>query len=499
MSVIFEDKNRLVMPRCLEYLTACSLGLLRIIRKKEEVPITDVKGSNARKDWLDNPTIPTAVDLVAEALIVKDFEFREAIEAAKYILDRADSSSILIRQLANHFLEQPRPRWAEPSNILLVDVVDARRKYISRLKKSVRIHPVNPITWSDLAICYAALSQIDKARMAMNVALGLTNNNRFILRAASRCFTHMGEPDRAVAVLRRSGLCEFDPWIASADIAISEGFGLKSKCISKSKYMIDDDNLTHFARSELTSGMATLELKSGSAKRAKKLMYKALSDPTENALAQVEWLSNQINEDIPEINELGCSVPASFEAQALYLFYNKRFKESLEASKLWGTYLYLSSRPVIQSSYIAGLQMNDDTEAIRILENCTPAQKDDPVVMNNYAFSLARSGDIERAVEIIKKAKSYPLSEQQKFVITATEGLIAFRSDNIEKGRSLYSMAVKGFEKINDLRAAATATYFWAVEEKRVRAQAATLIVEEAKKRISRFNVFELEDLVKKL
>jgi len=43
------------------------------------------------------------------------------------------------------------------------------------------------------------------------------------------------------------------------------------------------------------------------------------------------------------------------------------------------------------------------------------------------------------------------------------------------------------------------ATYFRAVEEKRINAQTATSIVEEAKKRISRSNVFELEDLVKKL
>ena len=496
MSVIFEDKNRLVMPRYLEYLTACSLGLLRIIRKKEEVPITDMKDSNAKKDWLDNPTIPTAVDLVAEALIVKDFEFKEAIEAAKHILDRAVSSSILIRQLANHFLEQPRSDWIEPS---CVPTVDARYEYISRLKKSVRMHPVNPIAWSDLALHYAALSQIDKAHTAMNVALGLTNNNRFILRAASRCFTHMGEPDRAVAVLRRSGLCEFDPWIASAEIAISEGFGLKSKYISKSKYMIVDDDLTHFARSELTSGMATIELNSGSLKRAKKLMHQALNDPTENALAQVEWLSNQINEDIPEIDKLGRNVPASYEAQTLYLFYNKKFKESLEASKMWSRYQYLSSRPIIQASHIAAAPMNDDTEAIRIFESCTQAQKNDPVVMNNYAFSLARSGNIERAVKIIKKAKSYPLSERQKFVISATEGLIAFRSDSVEKGRSLYSMAVNGFTKINDLRAAAMATYFQAVEEKRIKSQNAESKIREARRGIERYNIFELEDLAKKL
>ena len=263
--------------------------------------------------------------------------------------------------------------------------------------------------------------------------------------------------------------------------------------------MIDDDNLTHFARSELTSGMATIELNTGSLKRAKKLMHQALSDPTENALAQVEWLSNQIDEDIPAIDKLGRDVPASFEAQALYLFYNKRFKESLEASEMWSRYQYLSSRPVIHSSHIAATQQNDDTESIRILESCTPAQKDNPIVMNNYAFSLARIGKVDRAVEVLGRVNFDSLSERRKFIITATMGLIAFRSDNIEKGRSLYSKAVHGFERIDDLRAAAMATYFWAVEEKRMRTQIATSIVEEAKRRISHANVFELEDLVKKL
>ena len=95
--------------------------------------------------------------------------------------------------------------------------------------------------------------------------------------------------------------------------------------------------------------------------------------------------------------------------------------------------------------------------------------------------------------------QSYPLSERQKFVIAATEGLIVFRSNNIEKGRSLYSTAVRGFERINDFRAAAMATYFWAIEGKHIRAQIATSIDEDAKKRISRYNVFELEGLVKKL
>lgn len=496
MSVIFEDKARLVMPRYVEYWTACSIGLQRAIRRTREVTKNRVNDSDARREWLDEQTIPTAVDLVAEALIVKDYESEEAVKAAKYILDGTDASSILIRQLASHFLEEVVPYWTKPVNTL---TLEEHRGNIARLKKSVRIHPLNPIAWSDMALSYVAIEQKDKAIYAMNVALGLSNNNRFILRSASRCFSHLYEPDRAVAVLRKSGLCDYDPWITSAEIAISEGFKLKSKCISKSKYMIKDDSLTYFSRSELMSGMATLEFNAGSLKRTKRLMREAVIDPTENALAQVEWLSNQINEDISEIIKLKRDVPASYEAQALDLYYKKKFEESLEASKRWGRYIYLSSRPILQSSNVAAVQLDNDEEAIRIIENCSPAQKNNPGVMNNYTFSLARSGDTERAKEIIKNAKSFQLSERQKYVITATEGLIAFRSDNVERGRLLYSISVKGFERISDLRAAAMATYFWAVEEKRIKAQSAESVVEEARKRINRSKVFDFEDLVKKL
>jgi serine/threonine protein kinase len=79
------------------------------------------------------------------------------------------------------------------------------------------------------------------------------------------------------------------------------------------------------------------------------------------------------------------------------------------------------------------------------------------------------------------------------------DGLIAFRSDDIEKGRSLYSTAVHGFQRIDDLYAAAMAIYFWAVEEKRIKSQHAWSKIREANREIERHSVFDLEDLVKKL
>lgn len=496
MSVIYDDTNRQVVPRCVTYATACSLGLLRVNRKQEQVDKTEVTDSDARKEWIENPRIAAAVDLVGEALILKDFQSNDAIKAAKYILSKAPLSSLLIRQLANHFLEAPASVWMEANQ---VREADADREDIARLKKSVRNYPENPLAWSDLSLSYATLGQTEKSKMAMRVATNLARNNRFILRSASRCFMHLGEPDRAVAILNKSGLCALDPWIASAEIAISEGAGLKSKCIGKARHLIDNNNLTPFSRSELALSIGTIEMKSGSVRRAKKNIRQALIDPTENALAQTEWAASTFKVDFNDLIRLRNTVPASYEATAVHSFYGKEFAESLKASEKWGRFQSLSSRPVILSTFLSSCMLNDDLGAINIYNNSLPAQRASPLAINNYAFALARIGRTDDARKALNTALRYEPSREEKLVITATFGLIRFREGYVEEGRKFYTDAGRGFELIKDFRSAAIATYYWAVEEKGINSQNAESKIKEAKREIERHNVFEFIDLAKKL
>lgn len=495
MSGIFDDTNRQAMPRCIDYSTACSLGLQRIIRKQEKAHETELN-PRTRQEWQNAPNLDTAIDLVTEALIVKKFKSDEVIKAAHHILKEAPTSSRLIRELANHFLEQPSSDKIELSPVTQIDI---EYKRIARLKKRVRLYLANPIAWSDLALSYATLGQVEKARKAMEVALSLGRNNRFILRSAARCFVHMDEPDRAVTILNRSRLCPFDPWIVSAEIAISESTDLKSKSISKARHLVEDENLTHFSRSELAVSMGTIEIKNGSARRAKKLMHQALQDPTENALAQAEWMATQLGTAIDNIVQLRDQVPASYEAQARHFYYNKKFGDSLRASEMWGWFQPLSSRPIIFSSFLASVFLNDDAEALRILDSASPAQRNDSLLINNYAFCLTRSGNVAAAMQALRKVKFSTLSEREKLTFTATQGLICFRMDNVEQGRKLYSMAVRGFEQIKDPPSAAIAAYYWAIEEKRIGSPHATLRVEDAKSRINRFSVLGLDQLAKRL
>lgn len=495
MSVIYEDNNRQAVPRCLPYETACSLGLLRVNRKIDQLYKPDVNNSSAMREWIEDRRLATAVDLVAEALIIRDFESSEAIAAAKLILSKAPSSSTLVRQLAGHFLETTTSRWSDPSNLSDVKAV---RRYIARLKESVRNYLYNPIAWSNLSLGYATVGQNEKSKMMMNVAVNLGKNNRYILRSAARCFMHLGEPDRGLAMLNKSGLCAIDPWIASAEIAISQSSGLKSKCIGKAKDLVRDENLTPFSRSELGAGLGTMEIKSGAIGQGKKVMRVALVEPTENALAQVEWVGSYFKVNFDDFFKLRGEVPATYEASAVHLYFDKKFKESLKASNRWGRFQAMSPHPVVLSTFISSSLLDDDLGAIKILDNAFPSQTNNPLAINNYAFALARIGRTEEARNRLRQGIS-DASREEMLTITATNGLICFREGDVEGGRILYDSAVKGFEVLENYQSAAVATYFWAAEEKRVKSPGAEAKIKEAKKRIGQQNVFEFEDLVKQL
>ena len=496
MSATFNNTIRQAIPRCLNYSTICALGLLRAAREHEIKSKPEFQISNVISKWQKNPNIYTAVDLLAEALILKDFKSEDARRAANYLRNQSKTTNPIIRELAGHFLEQPSINIA-----LLLDISEPQNRYtnIANLKKSVRFYHRNSIAWCDMAINYATLGQMDKARSAIEVALNLAPNNRFILRSASRCFLYFKEYDRAVHLLSRSPLYNVDPWITSAGIAIAESADIPTKSINKAKALVEDDNLTQFSRSELAVSIGTKEMKNGAEKRAKTYIHQAIIDPTENALAQAEWMSSQLDTDIINFSKLGSKVPASYEAIARHLFYKEDFKNSLDSARQWCSYEPLSSIPFIFSSYITSVCFDDELESLRILKSALPLHKTDPDFMNNYICSLAQTGDLEAAIENFMNLDLRNLTDHQIFVLTATQGLLCFRTDNAEKGRELYLEAIRGFERIKQHQSAAVAAYYWAAEEKRILSPYKDERIKDAKSRVKRFEVFELTKRINKL
>ena len=70
MSAVFYEESRQAVPRCLSYSTACSLGLIRYNQKQSKPKEIDLRDTDVEKEWKEYYSIPTAVDLVAEALII---------------------------------------------------------------------------------------------------------------------------------------------------------------------------------------------------------------------------------------------------------------------------------------------------------------------------------------------------------------------------------------------------------------------------------------------
>ena len=269
MSLTFNDANRQPIPRCLDYATACAVGLQKINFQKNraETPrrTTDIYHSK----WLDSKNINNALDLVSESIILKEYDSPDAKEAAQFILDNAKSFYPINIELAEHFLES-QPLSTKTGE--LISPVDTTHERIANLKASVRFNPFNPLAWSDLALGYATLGQIYQAKKAMIVALDLGRPNRFILRSAASLFVHNKEPDRALYILNKSGLSRTDPWITSAEISISEAFDIKSEIISIGKKLVNNDNFSPYTRSELASCLGTIELKNGSTRKAKSMI-----------------------------------------------------------------------------------------------------------------------------------------------------------------------------------------------------------------------------------
>ena len=75
---------------------------------------------------------------------------------------------------------------------------------------------------------------------------------------------------------------------------------------------------------------------------------------------------------------------------------------------------------------------------------CTDKKlKQQQLLINDYAYTLALNGNTAEAEIQILKAKNSPDDAPEiKICITATKGLIAFRKGNIEEGHGYYTNAI---------------------------------------------------------
>ena len=281
----------------------------------------------------------------------------------------------------------------------------------------------------------------------MTVALSLEPYNRFVLRSAAALYVGIGEPDRAVALLSPIARDSGDPWIISAEIAVASVAERRSRLVSSGRSLLASGGWNERSISELAAEIATQEAASGRDKHAKKHFRTSLLDPTENSVAQARSVSVDEPQLVPleRLWEETQQLEDAWEARAIDAVERADFAHASDNATDWLKDQPFSASAAMFASYIASSVTEEWGRAIEAAEQGLNVHKDDPSLSNNLAFALIQDGtDLVRARSRLQKAARAAAGNTTfDACITATKGLLEYRSGNVEEGRELYNRSAR--------------------------------------------------------
>jgi len=333
---------------------------------------------------------------------------------------------------------------------------------IARLKVVLDREPRNAVRWADLAREYTVLAQPVKALRAMRVALALAPESRFVLRSASALYVQFDDKERALRLLESAPSLALDPWVMAPYVAISDLAHHKRRHHRDATRLLDDQNMSQRDLAELAAALGTSELNAGSDRKGRQLLRRSIEVPTENSLAQIEWISARLRTRLG--GRIPPDVPRDFEAHARQAAYVGRWRDAVGSSAKWLTDQPYSGEAACFGSFAAWIA-EDWAEAYRFADKGLTSNPGNPVLLNNGAVALVEAGELGRAVKLLTESRSLPTGRLDRAVLTATEGLLFFRSGMIDEGRQRYNRIIAFFEVQHEKQIAARASLILAREE----------------------------------
>jgi tetratricopeptide (TPR) repeat protein len=467
---LIHDPPRQVVPRWRPFEQTLARGELLPTAPLVAPRFTEEAVESQLYDWKDHQSLSIAADLVSVAFTLGLNSV--ALDAAEFLWRHGEAPPTA-RSLAATYLKAAGIDLPNEQDFGSLDEIigvpdpltHADRVHIAaihRLRARLSVYARNAIDWTTLALHYTSLGSIEKATRAVSVALGLAPQNRFVLRAASRFFLHIGEHDRAHKLLSRSGIVRTDPWILAAEIATADAIRRDSSFTKLGKKALEAGRFNDRQASELASAVGTLEFKAGNEKKGRKIIDVSLREPSENAIAQAAWIARTISNrvEVPQSE-------SSAEATAWTTLADGSWERSLEESDKWQADQPFSSRPAAHGSFIASTVFEDFEKTMDLARSGLRSNPDDVTLLNNCAFAAAMRGEIELAKEFMAKVPDRGSKELPSIAAIATRGLIAFRSGSPEKGRILYRLAIETARAAGQLQHEAQAKVYLAMEEVR--------------------------------
>lgn len=438
--ILRKDEPRRVLPRWRSPAEAFAANEGRALPLTGPSSLPSTPGLVEREaEWLENPTRGVALDLISVASItpLRSPVAREAAESLVREGRLTPTSQRVIKVVLHPPTLQARLDLP-PIEEMQSEVAKTR---VRDLRRSLVIEPRNALAWSEQARAYVQIGQIDPAKRAMQRALALAPHHRYLLRAAARLAIHAGEHDRAHWLLMENPRTPYDPWLVATEIAVADLAGQRSCLVNAGKRLLLPGSWSPANLTELESSLGTLELGSGSTRRARDLFLQSLDSPNDNALAQAEAVGNAVPRVRDRLRDVAEDVPRSYEAKSLAAAHSGDHAVAIKEAESWLADQPFSTDPATFGSYQAA-EIRDYVTALNFAERGAAANPQDLVLRNNAAFALAKLDRPADARMRLHGMNPDRYDGDTKAMILATSGLIALRESKIEVGQELYLQAI---------------------------------------------------------
>ena len=340
-----------------------------------------------------------------------------------------------------------------------VDLRAECHRQIGYLKRRVREYPLDVISLVELSRLYTSIGQRNQAFRAMDIAVKLDSQNRFVLRSASRLFVHFREPDRARKLFER--LSTRDPWLLATQIALADVNGWEQRTGKLAREILHSKSLSPEHLTELAAAMSTVELKAGSRKLGRKFAQLVPLAPNENSVAQLRWLAERFN--LP-FSPMLLNTRWSFEARANFDRAIGNWLSCVQNADRWFWDEPFSVRPLHVATFVEAEVRGDLDSAQKFAELALIANESDATALNNLVFVLALRGRLEDAERIQGRVRHSDGRAAERAVNMATQGMLSFRRGRWEAGVNFYNEAISELSRLKFRGAALNARMHLAIE-----------------------------------
>lgn len=460
-------KNRQLIPRWNLSSTSAKIGDTLDLHERGLDAVDSRLLTKKRDLWLRERSRWAGIDLIGAALVA-------------HLTDDVAVANAVQRLSATKVSNSQRAvLLAAKNDGDAVAIQEAAPAAVRRLRKRLMWSPSDALAWMDLAYSYELHGDRKRAERSIKTAVSLAPDNRLVLRATARLYTHREDPDLALRYLRRSDHTASDPWLLAAEISTAEAFGLRTSNAKRAALLVSEMDTHPLNVAELLGTLSTFEFSHGTSQKwGRRWLRKALAAPNENTLAQAEHLvtRHRLGIDVGKM-----TAPLDYEARAKRAHSAESFVEALRFARQWSDYQPLSSRPLLLGSYILSVMMGDHRGAITLIEGARRRITfGDAMVSNNLAFALANEGQTDEAGRQLRRVSLTGLNAGQIACITATRGLIAFRRGESDIGERKYEEAIEHFRINRDHDRLSRALMFFGNELVRARDKRGWNILREA-------------------